>query len=160
MPSGNLPFSQFSIGESDLPFNMPSIYSMGGVTYSRSSRNTINPFNPASYGAVEEESFVFDIGINIQQSVLRKGDNKLADASGDIGYLAVAFPITKWWKTSLGIMPYSEMNYESVHTANDPLSGSNVETIYSGGGGVTQIYWGNAFNITKGLSVGFNSSKP
>lgn len=152
----NVPFSQFGIGESDLPFNMPSVYSMGGVTYSRSSRNTINPFNPASYGAVEEESFVFDIGVNIQQSVLRKGNNKLVDASGNIGYLTVAFPITKWWKTSLGIMPYSEMNYESVHTASDPLSGSNVETIYSGGGGVTQIYWGNAFNITKNLSVGFN----
>mgnify|MGYP002525773509 FL=1 len=98
----NVPFSQFGIGESDLPFNMPSVYSMGGVTYSRSSRNTINPFNPASYGAVEEESFVFDIGVNIQQSVLRKGNNKLVDASGNIGYLTVAFPITKWWKTSLG----------------------------------------------------------
>ena len=158
----NVPFSQFGIGESDLPNNMPSMYGMGGVSFSRASRNTVNPFNPASYAAVEEESFVFDIGVNIQQSVLRKsnpsgGDpSTLTDAAGSVGYLAVAFPLTRWWKTSAGIMPYSKVNYESVNTSYDPLSGSNVETIYSGTGGVTQVYWGNAFNITKRLSAGFN----
>jgi len=152
----NVPFSQFGIGDSELPNNMPSVYGMGGVTYSRASRNTVNPFNPASYAAVEEESFVFDIGVNIQTSALRKGDAKLNEAAGNIGYLTVAFPLTKWWKTSAGIMPYSKVNYESVNSSTDPLTGSNVETIYSGGGGVTQIYWGNAFNITKNLSVGFN----
>ena len=152
----NVPFSQFSVGESELPYNMPWVYGMCGVTISRASRNTVNPFNPASYAAVEEESLWFDIGVNIQQSTLRKGDAKLTDAAGDIAYLAIAFPVTKWWKTSAGIMPYSKMNYESVNTSYDPLSGSNVETVYSGGGGVTQVYWGNAFNITKNLSAGFN----
>lgn len=152
----NVPFSQFGIGESELPYNMPSVYGMGGVVYSRAARNTVNPFNPASYAAIEEESFVFDIGVNIQQSTLRKGDAKLADAAGDIAYLAIAFPLTKWWKTSVGIMPFSKLNYESVDSTFDPLSGSSVETIYSGGGGVTQVYWGNAFNITKNLSAGFN----
>lgn len=152
----NVPFSQFGVGESEFPNNMPSVYGMGGVALSRASRNTVNPFNPASYAAVEMESFVFDIGVNIQTSTLRKGDNALNDAAGSIGYLAVAFPLTQWWKTSAGIMPYSKVNYESVNTSSDPLSGSNVETIYSGGGGVTQFYWGNAFNIAKGLSLGFN----
>ena len=152
----NVPFSQFGVGESELPYNMPTVYGMGGVTFSRASRNTVNPFNPASYGAIEEESFVFDIGVNIQTCALRKGDQRLSDAAGNVGYLAVAFPLAKWWKTSAGIMPYSKVNYESVNTSVDPLSGSDVKTVYSGGGGVSQIYWGNAFNITKNLSVGFN----
>lgn len=152
----NVPFSQFGIGESELPNNMPSVYGMGGVTYSRASRNMVNPFNPASYAAIEMESFVFDIGVNIQTSTLRQGSEKQNEAAGNVGYLAVAFPLTKWWKTSAGIMPYSKTNYESVNTSTDPLTGSDVKTIYSGGGGVTQIYWGNAFNITKNLSVGFN----
>ena len=152
----NVPFSQFGIGESELPNNMPSVYGMGGVTYSRASRNMVNPFNPASYAAIEMESFVFDIGVNIQTSTLRQGSEKQNEAAGNVGYLAVAFPLTKWWKTSAGIMPYSKTNYESVNTSTDPLTGSDVKTIYSGGGGITQIYWGNAFNITKNLSVGFN----
>lgn len=152
----NVPFSQFGIGDSELPYNMPSVYGMGGLTYSRAARNMVNPFNPASYSAIEEETFVFDIGVNIQSSILRKGDSRLSNAAGNIGYLAIAFPLTKWWKTSAGLMPYSQVNYESVNTALDDLSGSEVKTVYSGGGGVSQIYWGNAFNIGKRLSLGFN----
>ena len=152
----NIPFSQFGIGSSDLPYNLPSAYSMGGVVYTRASRNTINPFNPASYASVEPESFVFDIGVNIQSSVLRNDVNKQTDADGNVAYLTVAFPLTKWWKTSAGILPYSSVNYESTQNNYDPLTLSDVKTIYAGNGGVAQIYWGHAFNIGKRLSLGFN----
>ncbi len=152
----NIPFSQFGIGFSNLPYNMPSACRMGGVVYSRASRNSINPFNPASYATVEPESFVFDIGVGIQSSVLRNDVNKQTDADGNVTYLAVAFPLTKWWKTSAGILPYSSVNYESVQTSYDAPTQSDVKTIYAGNGGVSQIYWGNAFNIGKRLSLGFN----
>ena len=152
----NVPFSQYGIGLTDMPYNMPRAFGMGGTIYSRSSRNTVNPFNPASYAAVESESFVFDIGINIQNSVLRGGNSRLPGAEGSLAYLAVAFPITHWWKTSIGMLPFSIVNYESVHTLYDPLTDSDVKTVYDGNGGVTQFYWGNAFNITPRLSFGFN----
>ena len=152
----NVPFSQFGIGLSEMPYNMPSVYSMGGITTTRAARNMVNPFNPASYAAVEEESLVFDIGVNIQTSILRKDDSRLSNAAGNISHLAVAFPLTRWWKTSVGLMPYSQVDYETVSTAYDDLSGSDVKTVYSGGGGVSQVYWGNAFNIGRRLSVGFN----
>lgn len=152
----NIPFSQYGIGSSDLPYNFPTAYRMGGVVYSRASRNTVNPFNPASYAAVESESFVFDIGVNIQSCVLRNSTVSQSDADGNVAYINVAFPITKWWKTSAGIMPYSTVNYESVNTSFDELTQSDVKTIYAGSGGVSQIYWGNGFNLGKRLSLGFN----
>lgn len=152
----NVPFSQFGIGLSEMPYNMPSAYSLGGAVYSRAERNVINPFNPASYSAVESESFVFDIGINIQSSVLRNDASRLTDADGTLAYLTVAFPITRWWKTSAGLLPYSTVNYESVQTQYDINTMSDVKTIYAGNGGVSQLYWGNGFNIGKRLSVGFN----
>lgn len=152
----NIPYSQFGIGLTDLPYNMPSAYSMGGVTYSRANKNMVNPFNPASYAAVEMQSFVFDIGINIQRCTLRQGDNTLSDADGTVAYLAIAFPLAKWWKTSLGLMPYSQVEYESVENHLDALTNTQVKTVYAGNGGVSQIYWGNAFNLGKRLSVGFN----
>ena len=152
----NIPFSQYGIGLSDMPYNMPSAFSMGGAVFSRSSRNIINPFNPASYAAIENESFVFDIGINIQSCVLRNDANRLTDADGNLAYFTIAFPITGWWKTSAGLLPYSTVNYESVQTAFDIQTQSDVKTIYAGHGGVSQIYWGNAFNIGQRLSLGFN----
>lgn len=152
----NIPFSQYGIGLSDMPYNMPSAFSMGGAVFSRSSRNIINPFNPASYAAIENESFVFDIGLNIQSCVLRNDANRLTDADGNLAYFTIAFPITGWWKTSAGLLPYSTVNYESVQTAFDIQTQSDVKTIYAGHGGVSQIYWGNAFNIGQRLSLGFN----
>ena len=152
----NIPFSQYGIGLSDMPYNMPSAFSLGGAVYSRAERNVINPFNPASYAAVENESFVFDIGINIQSCVLRNDVNHLTDADGNLAYFTVAFPITNWWRTSAGLLPYSTVNYESVQTTYDINTQSDVKTIYAGDGGVSQIYWGNAFRIGQRLSVGFN----
>ena len=137
----NIPFSQYGIGLSDMPYNMPSAFSMGGAVFSRSSRNIINPFNP---------------GLNIQSCVLRNDANRLTDADGNLAYFTIAFPITGWWKTSAGLLPYSTVNYESVQTAFDIQTQGDVKTIYAGHGGVSQIYWGNAFNIGQRLSLGFN----
>jgi hypothetical protein len=80
----NLPYSQYGLGVSDLPYNMPSAARMGGVVYTRHSNNTINPFNPASYGSIENESFVFDMGSNLQRTRLRSGDEQATDADGNI----------------------------------------------------------------------------
>ena len=152
----NIPFSQYGIGTGELPYSFPAAYRMGGVVYSRASRNMINPFNPASYAAVEPESFVFDIGVNVQSCVLSNNNASLTDADGNVAYLSIAFPVTRWWKMSAGLLPYSTVNYESVNTAYDANLLSDVKTIYAGNGGVAQLYWGNGFNIGKRLSVGFN----
>lgn len=156
--SFNSPYSQYGIGESNMPFNMPYACGMGGVVFSRSATNSINPSNPASYAAVETESFVFDMGVNLQSCTLRDNSQTLNDADGTIAYLAVAFPITKWWKTSLGLMPFSTVGYQSVQQDNDPnnLGYKKMSTTYDGNGGVSQLYWGNAFNLGKRLSAGFN----
>lgn len=154
----NVPFSQYGIGESSLPYNMPYISSMGGISFTRSSSNSINPFNPASYAAIETESFVFDMGVNIQMCALRNSKQRVNDADGTVGYVAVAFPLTHWWKTSIGIMPYSDVEYSSVQTISNPATFGTMHTIYDGAGEVSQIYWGHAFNLGKRLSLGFNAN--
>ena len=67
----NMPFSQFGAGSSDLPFNLPMVTRMGGTAYTLSGNNFVNPFNPASYGTIERESFVFDMGVGLQLNQLR-----------------------------------------------------------------------------------------
>lgn len=158
----NSPFSQYGIGASHLPFNMPAATALGGVVYSRSASNMVNPFNPASYGAVASETLIFDMGLNIEMSTLRDNANSQYDADGNIGYLTVAFPLSKWWKTSLGVMPVSEVSYQSTLTSSiNP--GGEVKTIYEGTGGVSRFFWGHGFNILGGtdpaktqLRAGFN----
>lgn len=156
----NLPYSQFGIGSSDMPYNLPMATRMGGAIYTRSGNNYINPFNPASYGGIEKESFVFDMGFNVQLNTQRTGDNSIYDANGNVGYLTVGMPVTKWWKLAGGLMPYSTVNYNSVTTQKDTSSYGTMNTRYQGQGGVSQVFVGSAFNIPawKGakLQAGFN----
>ena len=49
------------------------------------------------------------------------------------------------------------MGYEITTTKNIPNVGE-VNYTYSGNGGLNQLYWGNAFRICKGLSIGLNAS--
>ena len=155
----NMPYSQFGIGTSDLPFNMPMATRMGGAVYTRAGNNWVNPFNPASYASVEKESFVFDMGLNIQMSTLREGGNSLYDADGNLGYLAIAMPVTRWWKLGAGLMPLTSVDYESVSQQTGAGFGT-VKTIYDGTGGASQVFVGSAFNIPAGkgrtLQAGFN----
>ena len=158
----NVPFSQFGIGSSELPFNLPMVTRMGGTMYTMAGNNFVNPFNPASYGSIEMESFVFDMGVGVQLSTLRDNNERLFDADGNLGYLLMAMPLTKWWKLSAGLMPYSTVDYESVALQNDPTYNGTVKTIYSGTGGVNEVFLGSAFNVLKGkgkipnIQVGFN----
>lgn len=158
----NSPFSQYGVGFSNMPYNFPVISAMGGVAYTKSASNMINPFNPASYASVKMESFVFDMGLSFDMATLRDKEQKSFDADGNVGYLSIAFPLTKWWKTALGVMPMSDVNYRTVNTsAINP--GGEVSTIYEGVGGVSQFFWGHGFNIMGGnddskphLRAGFN----
>lgn len=157
----NMPFSLFDLGISELPYNMPMVTRMGGVAYTRAGNNFVNPFNPASYGSIEPESFVFDMGVNLQLSTIHDANNKMNDADGNIGYLLVAMPITKWWKAAAGLMPYSEVEYD-LAAVQDGADFGQMKTIYYGTGGVNELFFGSAFNILRGdaktpsLQVGFN----
>ncbi|MBP5515757.1 MAG: hypothetical protein J6X86_02290 [Bacteroidales bacterium] len=142
----NSPYSQYGIGLNNMPYNMPAFASLGGVAYSRSASNMVNPFNPASYASIGMESFVFDMGLNIETSKLYNNNESQFDADGNLGYLAFGFPLTKWWKTAIAVMPMSDVDYQSTYTTVQPPAGE-VKTLYDGTGAVTQFMWGHAFNI-------------
>lgn len=156
----NMPYSQFGIGLGDLPYTVPVANRMGGVAYTLSGSNYINPFNPASYGSIGMESFVFDMGADIQLTRLQNNTNHANDADGNISHLMFGLPVTKWWKLAGGLLPYSSVDYESV--AQGTYAGNSVvKNIYDGTGGTSLVFLGNAFNIMdndKGrrLQVGFN----
>ncbi len=156
----NMPYSQFGVGLSDLPYTVPIVSRMGGVVYTTSGNNFINPFNPASYGSIGMESFVFDMAANIQLTRLQNNADRFNDADGNVSHLMFGLPVTKWMKLAGGLLPYSEVDYESVALGTYNGNGT-VKNIYDGTGGASLVFLGSAFNIInneKGrrLQAGFN----
>ena len=156
----NLPFSQFGLGEYGIGTNMAFAPGMGNTSLVRMGDNFINPFNPATYAGVELESFVLNIGLSFQMQGIANHESKVKDADGMLDHLLIAFPISKWWKTSFGLMPYGDVSYQSTINQEVAVPGADwkqeVKTIYDGSGEVSRLFWGNGFNIGKRLSAGFN----
>lgn len=152
----NSPYSRYGLGELHGRDVNASLTGMGGLSIGYWDNSTVNPGNPASYGTFDSLAFIFDVGIvgNIvnHKTILQSENSNYLTLS----YVLTGFPVTKWWRTSLGVLPYSKIGYDV--NINIDLSDYDVNIINSieGEGGLNQFYWGNGFNIGKHLRVGFD----
>ncbi|MCX6280519.1 MAG: hypothetical protein NTU51_00975 [Bacteroidetes bacterium] len=150
------PYSRFGIG--DLSGNNNAWnFSLGQTGIALRSPNHINFTNPASYGAFDSLSFVFEGGFSAESVKLTSRLQSTSRSYASLGYLSFGVPVTKWWKTAIGLVPFSDVGYNVVSPEESKSAGS-ILRLYSGSGGVSQFFWGNAFNITKDFSIGFNVS--
>lgn len=150
------PYSRFGIGDiSDInnAWNM----SMGQTGYAFRSPYHINYLNPASYAAFDSTSFIFEGGFNADVVRLTSNFQTVNRNYASLGYLLFGMPILKWWRTSIGLIPYSDVGYSVANYEVYPEIGT-VLRVYSGSGGINRLYWGNAFRIFKNLSIGVNAS--
>jgi hypothetical protein len=148
------PYSIFGIGNL---YGVSSQMNMavGGAVTAFSSPYYINPANPASYMSFDSNSFVIDAAFNLKTGTLKTIDQSQKTRFGTISNVYFGFPITKWWRTSLGIMPYSQVGFEMDENQVIPEIGNTVG-VYSGNGGLNKAYFGNGFSVIKNLSIGIN----
>ena len=161
----NSPYSYFGIGTMH-PSQQALNRSMGGLSIPYRSPVHINPDNPASYSGIRFatlETAFFGNGL-----WLRNADTTHRTGTSSISYLNLGFPVGKKGGMSIGLSPYSSINYdildEGVLTDTE---GNEVVEQYNfiGTGEVYQVYAGGAYQVfrfsgdsirTKSLNVGFN----
>jgi hypothetical protein len=151
----NSPYTRYGLGSLVENGMDPRITSMGGLYYGMRGSSLINTANPASYTAFDSVSFVFDAGIFGLITQLQTSTQTNQGDYISLSHLMFGFPVTKWWRTSLGILPFSYVGYDIYNTVTQEDI-TDVQYVYQGSGGLNQLYWGNAFLIGKKLSVGFN----
>lgn len=150
------PYSRFGIG--DLSDNNSAWnFSMGQVGIGVQSPYHVNYINPASYAAFDSLSFVFDGGFNGEFVTLKSNYQTEKRNYASLGYILFGMPVTPWWRTSLGIVPFSDVGYSVANYEEFPVSGT-VLRLYQGSGGINRLFWGNGFKPFKNLSIGVNSS--
>lgn len=128
---------------------------LGGTSVALNSPLIVNFNNPASYHAVEQKSFIFEAGLYSKFASLRTENLSQNSNYTTLGHLLMAFPVSSFWKTSFGLLPYSNVGYQVADTRIDEVFGKSVHS-FEGTGGVNQFYWGNSIGIGKNLSLGFN----
>ncbi|HPR58590.1 MAG TPA: hypothetical protein PK915_09495 [Bacteroidales bacterium] len=152
----NSPYSRFGLG--DLATQKSTYYfSMGGVANAVSSPFHVNPYNPAANAAIDTMSFIFSGGIVGKFGNISTDDNSTSTKSASLGYLNFGFPINRLIKTSLGLIPYSNVGYQIVSEEIVENVG-NTRYYFEGTGGANEAYLGLSVQPHKNLSFGIKSA--
>jgi hypothetical protein len=151
------PYSRYGVGELWQNNYSTTLSGMGSVGLAIRSDNYLNIRNPASYSGFDSTSFLFDISGMGSYTTLKTTEISEDADYASLGYILFGTPVTKWWRASFGLIPFSNVGYSVIDEKLVPEVG-NVRFIYEGDGGLNQFHIGNAFRINDNLSVGFNSS--
>lgn len=151
------PYSRFGIGQLTLKSANPRVAAMGGLANAIGSNAFLNYANPASYTQIDSLSFLFNTGLSMGSTNLQTTVQSETASGARLAYITAGFPVTTWWRTSVGLLPYSNVGYDIFIPFEDELTGSYAK-VFSGTGGLNRMYIGNAFAITEQLSIGVNAS--
>jgi hypothetical protein len=164
---GSMPFTIFGQNNTISPYSMYGIgdlfvggggrsSSMGGVATPLFSIFNLNPSNPASYFSIPQNTFIFEVSMGTNWYTLKNATNSFSKVDANVRSIAIGFPLTKWWKSGLGLNPFSSVGYDIQQNANYPLYKDTSKTTirYTGSGGINSFYFDNSFQIFKSLSIG------
>lgn len=151
------PYSSYGIGES-YGNALVNHQGMAGIGVSQPQFWYINSQNPALlvYNSIQT---VFQAGIVMERRNISGDTLSERSQGGNMNYLITAFPIKPTrWTTSVGLMPYSSVNYKLQYNENIENSADQVRVLEEGSGGLTQLYWSNGVRIAKGVAVGVKAA--
>ena len=149
------PLSIFGIGEIEVR-DFGRTTAMGSVGIGFQSDNFLNRRNPAGLSAIDTLRFILDVSASLKMSQFKTKTLREQSTVFSFKSLAVGLRLSKMWTSSVGLSPYSNVGYKFTDT--QMLSGMEFTTVYSSSGGINRVYWGNAFELFKGFSIGVNSS--
>lgn len=147
------PFSRYGVGEIVYE-GFAQNRALGGISAGLRFNNRINYQNPASYTSQDTNSFVFDVGLQTAQNQFSTKNSEMIKNETNLNYMAIGFPVTSKWKSSIGILPYSNTGYE-ISVSSE--TGQKTQHYgYDGNGGLRKFYIGNAYEFNDNFSIGFN----
>ena len=154
------PYSRYGIGDLQGK-GFAQGFAMGGSHIAFQNDTTqylyyINSGNPASYSNLRLTSA--ELGLNYSAVQLENKTSKQLVHNASLAYVALAFPVQKWWGSGIGLQPYSSVGYAISDHRNLAAAG-DVEYLYEGGGGINQFYFGNSFKPLYFLPYAFLKSK-
>jgi len=153
----NSPYSKFGLGDFDSQ-GFGRNAALGNAGIALQSNVSLNNMNPASYTGLDSLSVLMEMGVHSSYTQLKTASDVDDRWNANFSYLALGFKARSKWAMSFGLAPYSNVGYNILTTSQIDGSLTNYETSYDGIGGLTSVYWGNAFQVTKSTAIGINSS--
>ncbi len=153
----NSPYTRFGLGEiSQQGFGLSR--GMGGTSIAHRFSSHINHLNPASYSVQDTLSFILDFGIKGEIRELSSQFEKVSLKDFNMEHVALAFPLTRWWGASIGILPFSRIGYNMMLEGSFSTPEDIYRVYYEGNGNLNKFYIGSAVRLGKHFAIGTNLS--
>ncbi len=154
----NSPYSRYGFGLLN-DRTGPRAAAMGGTSYASRGGRILNLKNPASFSAVDSLTFLFDIGLSLQNGNFNENGRKVNARNTEVDYVAGSFRATKRLGVAIGMIPYSTIGYKmSTDTTLSTATGEVTETdSYQGDGGLHEVFLGLGWEPLRGLSIGVSA---
>lgn len=152
------PYSMFGIGEPVENLYGP-LSGMGGVSYGMRGRSLLNSTNPAAFTALDSCHLIAEASVFMKQEDYASKGETNHSWQGNFARFTLGGRILKRWYTGGGVLPYSSVGYYFI--TQEPLEGtanSYVISEFEGCGGLSKVYWTNAFLLSRHWSAGVNLS--
>jgi hypothetical protein len=115
----------------------------------------LNNLNPASYTSLQGATQITEAGMFYESSKLETTKLTRPGGSGNLTSLNLWFRFSKKWGGTIGLAPFSFVNYNIIQQ-REFIEGEFTDVNYTGKSGLTQVYFGHGFQVTKNLSLGAN----
>ncbi|MDD3152921.1 MAG: hypothetical protein PHE45_08550 [Bacteroidales bacterium] len=149
------PYSNFGLGNMSNVRNA-SLRAMGNRGYAYNDNTVVNFSNPATYSAFDTLSFLVEGSIEFQSLTLSTSNYSETGYNTGFNQLQFGFPIWKYIKASIGLLPYSNVGYSVENEIIDDIVGKQTYK-FEGEGGVNDFYGGLSFQY-KNFAIGANVS--
>ena len=137
------PYSRYGVGDVGAK-GFGQNFSLGGTHIAMQNDSTsmffINNGNPASY--TNMRLVTAELGAKYNRITLQDATEKQTVNNASLGYISLAFPIKKWWGSSVGLIPFSSVGYK-ISDEEEVANVGTVNYLYQGTGGINQVYFGN-----------------
>lgn len=147
------PYSRFGVGEIGTKVFARSA-GMGFSSLGLRQPLNINFSNPASYTQLKLTTFHMGMEASRITQQQRNPDLTVENGRAGLRYLAFGLPLLDWWSSAVSLQPYSFKGYNI--SSSRFLDSLQIQDNFTGEGGLNVFYWGNAFKVAEGLSLGFN----
>lgn len=150
------PYTFYGIG--DLSTTGPAyLRSMGGAGVAFHSPGMSNSLNPASLGATQRNTFLFNFGMEGQNFYSKTVDKKTSYNTFNVRDISVQFSLYKNMGLSVSLNPLSNVGYRVDMMETDPSILANVGSVkyaYRGEGSISQLKVSYGARVFKHLYLG------
>jgi hypothetical protein len=155
---GNSPYSRIGLGDTYGNYGGVRQLGMGGTGLAAPNTGNVNDLNPALL--VYTPRTTWEAAFTAQTKSVRNATTSTAPSgTGTLGYLALAVPLNKRWGGSIGLRPYSAVDYQATtlgSVSGDPYS--QAFRRYNGSGGLSEAYLATGIHVLRDLNIGGSAS--